>query len=73
MLFLWCWAGNFTVGETGGIGPNCRPSTEKAAIQIGVASMITPVDAIMYYQDVIDYTGAQIGQSVRIVHPVDLR
>ena len=42
-------------------------------MQIGVASMITPVDAVKYYQDVIDYTGAQIGQSVRIVHLVDLR
>lgn len=29
-------------------------------VKIGVASMITPVDAVKYYQDVIDYIGEQI-------------
>lgn len=30
--------------------------------------MITPVDAVKYYQDVIDYIGEQIGQPVQMVH-----
>ena len=37
-------------------------------LKIGVASMITPVDAVKYYQDVIDYIGAEIGRPVQMVH-----
>ena len=37
-------------------------------LKIGVASMITPVDAVKYYQDVIDYIGERIGRSVQMVH-----
>lgn len=37
-------------------------------IRIGVASMITPVDAVKYYQDVIDYIGEQIRRPVQMVH-----
>lgn len=38
------------------------------SLKIGVASMITPVDAVKYYQDVIDYIGEVIGQPVQMVH-----
>jgi phosphonate transport system substrate-binding protein len=37
-------------------------------LKIGVASMITPVDAVKYYQDVIDYIGQAIGRPVQMVH-----
>ena len=37
-------------------------------IKIGVASMITPVDAVKYYQSVIDYIGEQIHRPVQMVH-----
>lgn len=37
-------------------------------VKIGVASMITPVDAVKYYQDIIDFIGEQIGQPVQMVH-----
>ncbi len=37
-------------------------------LKIGVASMITPVDAVKYYQDVIDYIGETIHQPVQMVH-----
>lgn len=37
-------------------------------IKIGVASMITPVDAVKYYQEIIDYLGEQLGRPVRMVH-----
>lgn len=37
-------------------------------LKIGVASMITPVDAVKYYQDVIDYIGKEIGRPVQMVH-----
>lgn len=50
-------------------GPN---ETERAspshAVKIGVSSMITPVDAVRYYQDVIDYIGERIKQPVQMVH-----
>src|SRR3972149_1920509 len=37
-------------------------------IPIGVSSMITPVDTVKYYQEIIDYIGARIRQPVRMVH-----
>jgi phosphonate transport system substrate-binding protein len=37
-------------------------------IKIGVASMITPVDAVKYYQSVIDYIGEQVHRPVQMVH-----
>ena len=37
-------------------------------VKIGVSSMITPVDAVKYYQDIIDYIGEQIKQPVRMVN-----
>jgi len=37
-------------------------------VAIGVASMITPVNAVKYYQDIIDYIGEQIEQPVRMVN-----
>src|SRR3989337_2529812 len=36
-------------------------------LRIGVSSMITPVDTVKYYQEIIDYIGARIGQPVRMV------
>jgi phosphonate transport system substrate-binding protein len=41
---------------------------KNSPLKIGVASMITPVDAVKYYQDVIDYIGEQVGQPVQMVH-----
>jgi phosphonate transport system substrate-binding protein len=39
----------------------------KQPIKIGVASMVTPVDAVKYYQEIIDYIGEQINQPVQMV------
>jgi len=36
-------------------------------IKIGVASMVTPVDAVKYYQEIIDYIGEQIKRPVQMV------
>jgi phosphonate transport system substrate-binding protein len=43
-------------------------SAAEPPIKIGVASMITPVDAVKYYQSIIDYIGEQINQPVQMVH-----
>ncbi len=43
-------------------------SQKEPPVKVGVASMITPVDAVKYYQDVIDYIGEQIGRPVQMVH-----
>ena len=40
---------------------------KNTAIKIGVSSMITPVDAVKYYQDVIDYIGEEIKHPVQMV------
>ena len=44
------------------------PAHAEPPLKIGVASMITPVDAVKYYQDVIDYIGKEIGRPVQMVH-----
>ncbi|MFZ5997208.1 MAG: phosphate/phosphite/phosphonate ABC transporter substrate-binding protein [Nitrospirota bacterium] len=43
-------------------------SQQKEPIKIGVSSMITPVDTVKYYQEIIDYIGEQIKQPVQMVH-----
>lgn len=43
-------------------------SADEFPLKIGVASMITPMDTVKYYQDVIDYIGEQIGRPVQMVH-----
>jgi len=48
--------------------PQIVSSQKNDVVKIGVASMITPVDAVKYYQDVIDYIGEQINQPVQMVH-----
>ncbi len=41
--------------------------SKQVIIKIGVASMVTPVDAVRYYQEIIDYIGEQIKRPVRMV------
>jgi len=47
--------------------PPVSPAPQEP-IRIGVSSMITPVDTVKYYQEIIDYIGARIRQPVRMVH-----
>lgn len=55
-LFLFTEASRATAEEQG------------PPIKIGVASMITPVDAVKYYQDIIDYIGKRIRRPVQMIH-----
>ncbi len=43
-------------------------NAKEIPLTIGVASMITPVDAVKYYQEIIDYVGEELGQPVQMVH-----
>jgi phosphonate transport system substrate-binding protein len=43
------------------------PAAQKP-IKIGVVSMITPVDTVEYYQDIIDYISEKIGQPVEMLY-----
>jgi phosphonate transport system substrate-binding protein len=47
--------------------PPVSPAPQEP-ILIGVSSMVTPVDTVKYYQEIIDYIGARIRQPVRMVH-----
>ena len=38
------------------------------SIQVGVASMITPVSAVRYYQQVVEYLGSKLGIPAEMVH-----
>ncbi len=50
----------------------CHPSSLVAddlkIIRAGVASMITPVSAVKYYQQVVEYLGAKLGMQGEMVH-----
>jgi phosphonate transport system substrate-binding protein len=48
--------------------PHTAFAQSSTVVEIGVASMITPVNAVKYYQDIIDYIGEQIKQPVRMVN-----
>ncbi len=37
-------------------------------LKIGVSSMITPMDTVLYYQEIIDYIGQKINRPVEMVH-----
>lgn len=40
----------------------------KASLRAGVASMITPISAVRYYQQVVDYIGESLGMQAEMVH-----
>ncbi len=40
----------------------------QTSIQVGVASMITPVSAVKYYQQVVEYLGDKLGLPSEMVH-----
>jgi ABC-type phosphate/phosphonate transport system substrate-binding protein len=40
----------------------------QTTIKVGVASMITPVSAVKYYQQVVDYLGGKLGMPAEMVH-----
>ncbi len=37
-------------------------------LKIGVASMITPLDSVKYYQDIVDYVAEKLGEDVKMIH-----
>lgn len=37
-------------------------------LRVGIASMITPVDTVKYYQDIVDYIGQKLGIPVTMIH-----
>ena len=45
-----------------------RTLMAQPSIQVGVASMITPVSAVRYYQQVVDYLGSKLGIPAEMVH-----
>jgi len=48
--------------------PSPASALPNDVVKIGVASMITPVNAVKYYQSIIDYIGEQIKQPVQMVN-----
>jgi len=44
------------------------PALSQTPLRAGVASMITPVSAVKYYQQVVDYIGAKLGVPAEMVH-----
>lgn len=60
-----------TVALFSALAPLLVPLPVPAAeplLKIGVSSMIAPVDAVKYYQEIIDYIGARINRPVQMVH-----
>ncbi len=44
------------------------PAGAGQTLRAGVASMITPVSAVKYYQQVVDYLGRKLGMEAEMVH-----
>lgn len=44
------------------------PALSQTPLRAGVASMITPVSAVKYYQQVVDYLGEKLGVPSEMVH-----
>jgi phosphonate transport system substrate-binding protein len=45
-----------------------RSLMAQPSLQVGVASMITPVSAVRYYQQVVEYVGRKLGIPAEMVH-----
>lgn len=43
-------------------------AVSQTSIRAGVASMITPVSVVKYYQQVVEYIGSEMGLPVEMVH-----
>jgi phosphate/phosphite/phosphonate ABC transporter binding protein len=50
------------------LGDPPESAARQEPIRIGVSSMITPMDTVRYYQEIIDYLGDRIGKPVQMVH-----
>ena len=48
--------------------PVSLASSEKPILRVGVASMITPVSAFKYYQQVVDYLSEKMGMEAEMIH-----
>ncbi|GAB4337119.1 MAG: hypothetical protein Kow0089_08050 [Desulfobulbaceae bacterium] len=48
--------------------PVCLAGSDKVVLRVGVASMITPVSAVRYYQQIVDYLAAQLGVEAEMIH-----
>lgn len=45
-----------------------RSEADQSTLRAGVASMITPVSAVKYYQQVVQYLGEKLGMPAEMVH-----
>jgi phosphonate transport system substrate-binding protein len=48
--------------------PFLRGQSIQGPLRIGVASMITPLDSVKYYQDIVDYISKKMGVPAEMVH-----
>lgn len=45
-----------------------RPAASRESLRVGVASMITPVSTVKYYQQVVDYLGSKLQMPAEMIH-----
>ncbi len=48
--------------------PTGMPAVSGETLRAGVASMITPVSTVRYYQQVVDYLGRKLGMPAEMIH-----
>lgn len=48
--------------------PPPASSADESKLRVGVASMVTPVSVVRYYQEIVDYIAAQLGVKGEMVH-----
>lgn len=50
------------------LSPTLHSQNIQGPVKVGVASMITPVDAVKYYQEIVDYLSAKLDAPTEMVH-----
>ncbi len=48
--------------------PAAAAGAAQAPLRVGVASMVTPVSAVRYYQEIVNYLGDKLGRPAEMVH-----
>lgn len=46
----------------------CQLFAQERPLNIGISSMITPVDTVKYYDDIVRYIGKKLGRETKFIH-----
>ena len=68
MVLLLVFFFSIPLQNSSAAGRTVSGKIQKLPLRIGIASMITPVGTVRYYQDIVDYIGKKLGMPVQMVY-----